>query len=534
VRVLLLHEDRDFQPKPELADEVFEAMSSGSVTEMDRVKHEYARRHPGAEPPLPDLEAMRVQDLELATVWNTMSGGDEFVYEMARRVVLSSSIDVGVIRYRQSVLTDCLRNPEIIRRIYDLSVEALRNIRRAGALRPGAGPGYVLRRSVALLKQHLETLRGLRLLAVTHAGAFGSPGLVRFITMLQDELAESYLVQLDRTLDELQFTHGMVVSAGLNSGDETGGYLIHGAPPETEAGWMVRFTGGRRNSTPFTIEIDPSDEDGAQELEWLRDNAIQPIADVAAQAADHIQGFFTTLRLELAFYLGAVNLYEALQLKGVEVSFPEPLPPAALALAAQDLRDVSLILRAGHEVIGNDVAADGRSLIVITGANHGGKSTTLRSLGVAQLLMQCGMFVVARRYRASVCAGIYTHYRRQEDTTLESGKLGEELGRMQRIAGAIAPHSMLLCNESFAATNEREGSEIARQVVTAMLAKQIRVVFVTHMYEFAHGFYAQQLESALFLRAEREPDGRRTYQLLELEPLPTSYGQDSYRRIFSP
>jgi hypothetical protein len=67
-----------------------------------------------------------------------------------------------------------------------------------------------------------------------------------------------------------------------------------------------------------------------------------------------------------------------------------------------------------------------------------------------------------------------------------------------------------------------------------MLAKQIRVVFVTHMYEFAHGFYAQQLESALFLRAEREPDGRRTYQLLELEPLPTSYGQDSYRRIFSP
>ena len=65
---------------------------------------------------------------------------------------------------------------------------------------------------------------------------------------------------------------------------------------------------------------------------------------------------------------------------------------------------------------------------------------------------------------------------------------------------------MLLCNESFASTNEREGSEIARQVVRAMLDRQIRVLFVTHMYDLAHGFHAQQLDSALFLRA----NGSRT------------------------
>ena len=91
---------------------------------------------------------------------------------------------------------------------------------------------------------------------------------------------------------------------------------------------------------------------------------------------------------------------------------------------------------------------------------------------------------------------------------------------------------ILLCNESFASTNEREGSEIARQVVRAMLDRQVRVLFVTHMYDLAHSFHAQQLDSALFLRAEREPDGRRTFKVLEGEPLPTSYGEDSYRRIF--
>ena len=169
---------------------------------------------------------------------------------------------------------------------------------------------------------------------------------------------------------------------------------------------------------------------------------------------------------------------------------------------------------------------------MITGANQGGKSTLLRSLGVAQLMMQSGMFVGAQSLRASVCAGVFTHYKREEDATMESGKLDEELRRMSEIADRIGPHCLLLCNESFASTNEREGSEIARQVVRAMLDKQVRVLLVTHMYDLAHSFHAQQLDTALFLRAEREPDGRRTFKVLEGEPLPTSYGEDSYRRIF--
>jgi hypothetical protein len=65
-----------------------------------------------------------------------------------------------------------------------------------------------------------------------------------------------------------------------------------------------------------------------------------------------------------------------------------------------------------------------------------------------------------------------------------------------------------------------------------MLDRQIRVFFVTHMYDLAHGFQTEGLEAALFLRAERQPDGRRTFKLVEGEPLPTSYGEDSYRRIF--
>jgi DNA mismatch repair ATPase MutS len=115
---------------------------------------------------------------------------------------------------------------------------------------------------------------------------------------------------------------------------------------------------------------------------------------------------------------------------------------------------------------------------------------------------------------------------------MKSGKLDEELGRMSDLADHVVPSSMVLFNESFAATNEREGSEIARQIVRALLEKGIKVLFVTHLYEFAHGFLERNRGDALFLRAERKADGTRTFRVVEGEPLETSYGQDLYKEVF--
>jgi DNA mismatch repair ATPase MutS len=170
---------------------------------------------------------------------------------------------------------------------------------------------------------------------------------------------------------------------------------------------------------------------------------------------------------------------------------------------------------------------------MITGANQGGKSTFLRSVGLAQLMMQCGMFVAADSLRIDIRDGVFTHFKREEDPTMTSGKLDEELARMSAIVDAMRSNALLLCNESFAATNEREGSKIARQVLRALLdGRAVKVVFVTHMFDLAHRSHAPRDSAVLFLQAERRDDGRRTFRLIEAELLPTSYGEDLFRRIF--
>jgi DNA mismatch repair ATPase MutS len=149
-------------------------------------------------------------------------------------------------------------------------------------------------------------------------------------------------------------------------------------------------------------------------------------------------------------------------------------------------------------------------------------------------MMQCGLIVPAESFCANLCDGIYTHFKREEDASMKSGKLDEELSRMSSLLDSMTPNSIVLFNESFASTNEREGSEIARQIVQALIESGIKVLYVTHMFDLASGFLSADRKDTLFLRAERLVDGQRTFQLIEAEPLRTSYGQDLYRRIFEP
>jgi len=529
MKVFLLHRDHDFGVKPELRDAIFDAMVSGDLFAIASVRRDLNRKHEPETLLAPTgSDAVLTQDLELSTLWNAMAAGDEFLFEVAKRAVLSPLSEADAIIYRQHVLADCLEHPEIVRQLYQLAIEALENERKVGGLWPGSGPDRILNRSVQVLKLHVDVLKQLQHVAADQAENFRSEGFTRFFAMLRDELGDDYLQQVENNLRELEFKRGVFESAQLATGFKGGHYVVR-TPREQH--WTERLPFGNRSES-YSFTIPARDESGFKALDEIQGKGINLVANTVAQSADHVKSFFSVLRLELAFYLGCLNLHAKLAEKEQPICFPQPCAADQLTLTANGVYDVSLTFHLEDPVVGNEVNADEKSLIMITGANQGGKSTLLRSLGLAHLMMQAGMFVGAHSLRASVCSGVFTHFKREEDNAMESGKLDEELRRMSEIAGQITRHSILLCNESFASTNEREGSEIARQVVKAMLGKQIKVFFVTHMYDLAHSFYAQQLDNALFLRAERQPDGRRTFKLIEREPLPTSYGKDSYYRIF--
>jgi hypothetical protein len=478
----------------------------------------------------PNHEAL-TQDLELDTLVGDMAAGDEFLFNVGKQIVLDSLTDPEAIAYRQRVLADCLDQPSIVRQMYDIAVDALQSERKVWGFVFRDSPDRMLSRSVQVMELIVGSLKQLRQLAEEHAEKFHSEGFLRFFAMLADELDDEYFATIEEHLKVLRFRRGVLMSAGLGKGNKGVRYVLHRLP---EQSWLERIMERitDRGRPGYSFRIPDRDESGYQALTELRGQGVNDVANALAQSTDHILSFFSMLRAELAFYVGCLNLHERLAGKGEPTCFPDPVPAGRPAFSTQGLYDVSLSLNLKERVVGNDVNVDDKILVMVTGANQGGKSTFLRSVGLAHLMMQSGMFVPAESFRANVSGGIFTHYKRKEDATMTRGKLDEELGRMSDIVGKITPNCILLCNESFASTNEREGSEIARQVVRVLIEAGIKVFFVTHLFDLAHGFHRQGLEETLFLRAERLPDGGRTFRLVEGEPLPTSYGEDSYRRIF--
>jgi len=481
---------------------------------------------------LPPNEADLAGDLELDIVLRAMADGDQFLFDVARLGLHSCITGPEEIVYRQRVLADCIVQPTVVRDLYDVAIEAVTAEKKVLGWIWRDSPETIVHRTRQLLEFYLDAFRQLRGVADTHAASFRSEGCKRFFAMLSKELGDEYLAEIEAHIGELAFRRGTLLSAALGKGNKGTGYLVRRQP---EQNWRDRIPGMNRNGYSFYVA--ERDETGWRTLSDLTSRGLNGAANALAQSTDHIKAFFQMLRAELGFYLGCLNLRDRLLAAGQQVCFPEPAGPPTRAedarLTARGLYDASLALSLDEaRAVGNDVDADGKQVIMITGANHGGKSTFLRSVGLAQLMMQAGMFVPAESFTASVSTGVFTHFKREEDATMEKGKLDEELDRMSTIAGRISAGGLLLCNESFASTNEREGSEIARQIIRALTEAGIRIVFVTHMYDLAGRYYAEHDPAALFLRAERRADGQRTFRVPPGEPLPTSYGEDLYQQVF--
>lgn len=474
---------------------------------------------------LPELDPILVADLGLDRVFEAMAGGDRFVGEVVRRVVADRLHTADAIRYRQATIADALASPDVVRTLYAISVEATEAERKVwgGSMRNAE---LVLDRAAEVIGLFLESLRSLRRVAADREGSFDSPGFSTFFERIESQLDDAWLAQADEHVRRLR-TRTLHVSAHLGVGNRGAGYALHRRPNAIK-GWRGRLGLEERRST---VEVLLKDQNGMHMIGELRALAVAPTAGAVHESDRWLLAFFTTLRAELAFLVGCLELRDALGGTEARICMPDPVADPGPAFAATGLYDPGLRVSIDGPVVGNDVALDGARLVVVTGANGGGKSTFLRAVGAAQVMLQAGLFVAADQFSSSLHSNVLTHFTREEDAAMERGKLHEELARLGDLIEACTPASLVLLNESLSSTNEREGADIAGQVVTAMTDAGVDVWFVTHNHRFADDLHRAGPAGVRFLRAERGEARERSFRLVEAPPLATSHGMDLYGRI---
>jgi hypothetical protein len=470
----------------------------------------------------PELADDVADDLHLERLLGAMSDGDRLTRDAARQVLLHPSSDPAVIEHRQRALSDCLHHRERIEELFALCQDALA-VRRDILWLPLHGhPSSELSSNVRRLGALADHLEALHALCSALEDEFSSPAFRDLAERLEPQTSPSALADLRSLLRELSLPDGLLVTAGAEM-DGTVGPILARRTGLTHPRLLARLPLGHPRET---FVLPERDQAGGEALAALRDRGLEDLARLTTGAVEEITGFFADLRRELAFYRGGVRLVDTLRSLGVPVCWPDP--HTSDTTAALGICDPCLALQRQAAPVGNDLELRGAGLLVITGANEGGKSTFLRALGLAQLMMQAGLVVAAEQFAARPVGRVLTHFAREEDAQLVHGKLDEELERMHRIVEAIAPGDLLLCNESFSSTDEAEGSELLLEFTRALVDGGVQVRTVTHLFDFADSLAQDRDAQAAFLRAPR--DGG--FQLEEGAPLRTSFGVDLYDRAF--
>ncbi|RXZ79223.1 hypothetical protein EBB07_23900 [Paenibacillaceae bacterium] len=467
-----------------------------------------------------------LQDLHVEPILNAMARKDQYVYSTAKTLLLDTLSDENTIMYRQQILADILHNPSLIQQLYGIAnAIILQSADYQTQMKPNFSRNVPvsekLKTSAALLPSLLAKLQELRDLGASHRPHCQSQGLTALFRQLEQTYTNGFLSEarthcklLQQTVQQCKLNIGARIGDGLKGTGVTLRKLEGSASFSLN---MLRL--GKADSLHF-----------GHSLKEIEESALINVLRIVNRFIDESLAFINMLRFESSFYVGCMHLHGELAKCGCEVAFPQPLPSDGRVLSFIGIYDPSLALSKGRAPVANEMHAEEMRLLVITGANQGGKTTFLRSVGLAQLMMQCGMFVPAAAFQASLCDQIFTHFTREEDETMHSGKLDEEVARLDQMIDHLTSRSLLLMNEPFASTTERDGTAIAKDLLSVCYELKLRVCIVTHFYELA-GWATGQFEHAVFLSPDRGHKETGTYRLSGKKPSPTSYGEDLYERI---
>lgn len=206
--------------------------------------------------------------------------------------------------------------------------------------------------------------------------------------------------------------------------------------------------------------------------------------------ADFIDPVVARLAREVCFYLAWIAYTAPIRATGRAFCFPE-VEPDTRVIEATDAFDVALatkLVADRHAVVCNGFVLQGpERMLVVTGPNHGGKTTFARMFGQLHWLAALGLTVPGSRAHLMLFDVLFTHFERAERIETLRGKLKDDLVRIRAILDRASPRSLIVMNEIFASTTLDDALSLGRRVldrVSRLGALTVCVTFLTELADF--------------------------------------------------
>lgn len=152
-----------------------------------------------------------------------------------------------------------------------------------------------------------------------------------------------------------------------------------------------------------------------------------------------------------------------------------------------------------HQVVANDIKIGQQyRAIVITGPNTGGKTITLKTLGLIELMGQSGFFIPAvDGSEIAIFDNVFADIGDEQSLEQNLSTFSGHMENVKKILEHITDRSLVLLDELGAGTDPKEGAALAMAILDQIQHVGSEVVITTHYPELkVYGFERQQTINA--------------------------------------
>lgn len=191
--------------------------------------------------------------------------------------------------------------------------------------------------------------------------------------------------------------------------------------------------------------------------------------------------------LKMAFqFLGQIDFIRAKAKFSVEINADLPVIENKPELTWYSARHplLYLSLKGKRDVIPLTIELDPvNRLLLLSGPNAGGKSVALKTIGLLQYMVQCGMLIpLSDRSRVGIFQDIFLDIGDQQSIENDLSTYSSHLKNMAVFIQHATDKSLVLMDELGSGTDPNFGGAIAQAVLEALLKKRVWGMATTHYY----------------------------------------------------
>lgn len=230
---------------------------------------------------------------------------------------------------------------------------------------------------------------------------------------------------------------------------------------------------------------------------------------------------FAAQLLSLELYVSALHLIRRFNHKNISLCIPQ-YDKTALSASGMLYPQLALLR---DDIVPLSVAFSKGCMVLVTGANHSGKTSFLKATAQCLILAHMGLPVPAEFFSTPVFSQVMTLFSAGEKNYSNKSRYQLELEKIKHMYENAHSDTLILLNEPLTSTNPDEAVGILGENITHLAGQGCTVITVTHLYDIFHVLKKSERAMKSFVTCT-QLDGKTlqyTYTIRESPPLAQNY-----------